>query len=245
MRNDLQFQNENGFSVVALLALMPLIVMLLTALAASALLLGTDAELKQDCRATLLRGQDEIASALNSLLALNPQAKALRSARAATEAALLVAADPASQVTLQTKLVEIKAEQVALAMKQRMLIMQAKRLSRSTPEAAKSRLLTTTRRRSNVAGAESTSPLHSNVHVAAFHVVATPSSSETPDYNPSANFSIEQHMSVTAEWPLAAILPAWLRNILGDVGLTLKTSCEATINKGDSGWQSQLQADRS
>ena len=59
-------KSQQGFSVVGLLVLMPLLISVASVVAAAMALLTTDAEMKQECRTTLIRAQDEIVQDLES-----------------------------------------------------------------------------------------------------------------------------------------------------------------------------------
>ncbi|MES2964884.1 MAG: hypothetical protein V4760_13415, partial [Bdellovibrionota bacterium] len=101
-------RSNRGFTVAGLLVLMPLLVSLVTFCAAAMLLLNADAELKHECRSTLLKAQDEIAEDLETLMKLNETARSLRQARATAEAAVIVAVAPPAIAAAKAALAAIK-----------------------------------------------------------------------------------------------------------------------------------------
>ena len=237
-------RSNRGFTVVGLLVLLPLLVSLVTSCAGAMLLLAADAELKHECRSTLLEAQSEIAEDLETLMKLNESASALRRARATAEAAVRLAVAPPAIAAARAALVAIKAKQVALAAKQTSLLFRAKSKSRSTPLKAKLKLHRKLRDKARRLESRD-STFETRLTTASFDVVASPRDSLTPDYHPTAGFTERQEMSVAAQWSVTSLLPEWLRRWLGREDLKMKTTCRATIVKGKRGWRSLLKTDKS
>lgn len=240
----MKLADQNGFTVTGLLVLLPLFVSLITLFAAAMSLLAADAELKHECRTTLLRAQDSIAADLEELMKLNETAQALRTARAKAELAVVAAVAPPAVAAAKAALTAIKIRQSFFAARQLTIIARAKAKSRSTPLKTKLKLHRDLRERSRLLDGKSAN-LEARLEEASFHVVATPENSLTPDYHPAPGFSESQRMSVDATWSVSALLPDWLARLLGRTDLEMKTTCRATIEKGRNGWRSRLKADKS
>lgn len=230
--------------MIGFLVLLPVLVSMITVAAAAMLMLSTDAELKHECRTTLLDAQDEIAGDLESLMKLNESARALRKARASAEIAARTAIAPPAVAAAQAALLAVKAQQAALAARQLALLFRAKSKSRSAPLKAKLKLHRSLREKARLIEARDRG-VETRLRSASFDVVASPSDSITPDYNPAPGFSASQEMSVDAEWSVTTLLPDWLRRWLGRDDLKMKTTCRATIAKKGSAWRSLLKADKS
>lgn len=237
-------RSNRGFTVVGLLVLLPLLVSLVTFCSAAMLLLNADAELKHECRSTLLEAQDEIANDLETLMKLNETARTLRRARDTAEVAVRVAVAPPAIAAARAALLAVIAKQAALASKQTSLLLRAKAKSRSTPLKTKLKLHRKLRDKAKLLESRE-SALETQLKSASFDVVASPRDSMTPDYHPSAGFTKLQEMKVEAQWSVTSLLPEWLRRWLGREDLKMKTTCRATIVKGKSGWRSLLKADKS
>ncbi len=240
----MKLKTEHGFTVIGLLVLLPVLFSMVVVCAASMSLLTTDAELKHECRTTLLEGQDQIAKDLETLMKLNDSARTLREARAAAEAAMKIAIVPPAVAAARAALAVIKARQAVLAAQQTALIFRAKARSRTTPLKTKLKLHQSLRAKARLAE-KSSGNVDSKFHSASFELIASPADSITPDYRPVSDFSSRQEMTVVAKWSVTSLLPEWLRNWLGKDDLQMTTSCTATIVKGKTGWRSLLKADKS
>lgn len=238
-------KSQSGFSALGLLILLPLLISIASVVAAAMALLSTDAQMKQECRTTLIRAQDEIANDLESLMKLNEQASELRLEREEAEAAVVAASEfPPALAAAQAKRLAVIAQQIVLAAKQRRLWAHAKKESGSAPLKAKLKLHRALRERAQTFSSQAVA-LNSRLQPAEFDVVRRPADSLTPNYEPSPQFSARQEMQVEVEWSITSLLPDWLRKLLGGEDLKMKTTCQATIDKGDEGWRSLLKGDRS
>jgi hypothetical protein len=237
-------RSDGGFTVVGLLVLLPFLVSIVAVMSGAMMLISADAELKHECRTTLIDAQDEIARDLEALMKLNGEARALRKARAAAERMVRLAVAPPAAVAARAALALVIARQTALAARQTALVFRAKSKSQTTPLKTKLKLHRSLREKARLIETRE-AILATRLKTASFDVVRTPADSLTPDYNPAPGFSIAQEMSVDAEWSVTTLLPAWLRQWLGREDLKMKTTCRATIEKKGNGWKSLLKADKS
>jgi hypothetical protein len=237
--------NKRGSVVVSLLILMPLLVAILAVSVAVHLTIRTDAKSRHVCRTELLRSQEKTARALTELLALNPRAKTLRHEREVADRAWQMAPTPPLKAAALIRLTFVIAKQVALAAQQKMLIAKGKseshlgpqRVSRSVSAAlAEDQALY--RARAIELGSRA------SAQSASFDLVATPSASLTPDYQPSRMFEERQTMRIRWQLAIGPLLPEWISHLLSlEFGrLKLKAECAATLRKEKSKWSPVLSA---
>lgn len=237
-------KSQRGFSLVGFLVLLPMLLSVVILVAGAMTLLTTDAELKHECRTTLLEAQEENAKDLEQLMELNDLAKSLRDARSAAEATVRVAVFPPAAAAARAALAAVVAKQTALAAKQTALIFRAKSRSRTSPLKAKLKLHRKLRDHARFVDARD-EEMRTRIRHGEFDLVRSPKDSLTPDYRPAADFSERQETSVEAEWSVTTLLPAWIRKWLGRDDLKMTTACRATVAKGKEGWRSLLKADKS
>ena len=242
--------NEAGFGLVSFLALVPLLFAVLGLVGGLALVLKTDAKLKHECRTQLLESQRSISRTLNQILANNKQGALLRAMRFQAEAEVRATASvPPAHVAAQMHLAAVKVQQARYKLSQKALIVQARRQTVITPRlattAVKARLADET---SLIAderfkSAYFPSPF-SRTNQPRFELEETPKNDDSPDYEPRSDFTATQEMKVSIEFDLGLILPSWLRALLPQERLKLKTDCNATLEKENEKWIERLSAVR-
>lgn len=239
-------KNDGGFGIVGFLILLPFLLSVLALIAGSALLFKADAHLQHECRTSVLNSERTIAQQLRKLMALNPQASALRLERTLAETQLkaaLAAAQPAAIAAAEAYVSIIKARQTLMAIEQKKLIaharletLQAPRLSRTAVKNA----LVNEARENRVTVPDTSSHLRPGF----FDIIATPKNDLTPNYNPSTSFSAKQTVDVDVKIEVCSLLPEWLRKLLPTRGLTVNTHCQATIENQENQWTETLSAAR-
>jgi hypothetical protein len=236
-------RNENGFGLVSFLALLPVILAAAAVILSSTVLLKADAKAKHQCRTELLNAQNSVSNKLERLIAMNKGAKALRIERRAAEAAVVAAAGvPVALAAAMAALDLVIAEQTAYAAIQNALIVAARLESELSPLQVSmgvqgSFSSVSLFRRPDVIG--------SRLKTGSFPLDASPQESPTPDYEPTTDFTREQTMSVTLEFLIAPLFPNWVRTLVTMDDLSLKTTCSASIEKGDRRWYAVLRPDNS
>ena len=230
---------SRGFGTVALLCLLPVLIAAMATVSAAFLLMRTDAEARHHCRARLLEEQGRIAKTLADLLALNPRARALRELAKGAEAHA-VALPPPFNAPAVAALQGVRAQQIALAAQQKLLLARGKLVSTATPMKVAFDL-----RRKISARAEQRLDYKRSLEAAEFDVIASPPGDLTPDYEPASTFTRSQRMRVSWDFAAAAVLPTWASKIVGASGLRSRGTCAATLEKGGSKWLPTLSADKS
>ncbi len=200
-----------------------------------------EAEATAACRASLAQSQNEAASALNELIALNPTAESLelkrntaQAALAAAEASMVPQAIAAAAFALRV----IELAQVPVIAKQRLLFARGKLAS----------LRSTTRALQEISGKipirlQGKGPQETNVP--RFHVLREPADARTPTYRPALDFNQLQRARV--RWLLTLEDPASTPESKRE--LTFETAvdvgCAITLEeKGDGRWAPQLTEDK-
>lgn len=217
---------NRGFGSVAMLALIPFLMTFGVASGSIYLLFRSDAKYRHHCRTKLLQSQERVARHLAELIALNPQAQALRMEREFAELDVSLAMDPPTQAAAQAKLNIVIQKQIRFAAKQQMLIMKAKLESRSGPAQASVSL-------SQAAASDikrrTSARLSPTSQGGAFDVRAKQVNSLSPDYEPALTFTKSQTMRVRWRIGLSALLPTWVDTWIPLTGLGLAAECSATL----------------
>lgn len=222
--------NQRGFALTALLILMPALLAVLAVISAAYLALADDAKTRHECRVELLRAQTQIAEDLRDLMALNPEASALRSE---LQAALAGGPEMAPEVAT------LEAQQMLLAARQEALIARATAHAAGSPELALARV-SAAHTGQSARLRRSDPSFHGSTRPATFDVIATPPGSLTPNYEPSPMFSQRLEMKVSWGYQLASFLPRWLIRLLGEPRLETNAECTATLEKEGTRWQAKL-----
>jgi hypothetical protein len=240
---------ERGSIVVSILILMPLFAAILALSAAVHLTIRTDAKSRHVCRVELLRSQAKVAQHLADLLALNPRAQMLRREREIAERAWRLALTPETKAAALVTLTLVITQQTALAAQQKLLVLKGTTESRLGPARVSRQVSTSLAEDQTIyrSGAVSLGS-RTSLQTAVFDIIATPSNSLTPDYQPSSTFEEKQTMRVRWQLALGPLLPRWANALLNgrlseDVGrLKLKAECAATLRKEKSKWSPVLSA---
>ncbi len=181
-----------------------------------------------ECRAGLLDTQEKLLSDMDSLLKLNSPARALKAQRLAAEAAVIaIASNPAALAAAQVALQLVIAEQRALEVLQRSIILKANLGSRV-------RVRQVSKRVSDEVSSVRTPNL-----------AVTPVTRDlAPEYKVAPE--IEDKHTIRVSWifrPLRS-LPDWLNEILKQTPLKFTAECSTTSEKGKSRWQARLKRDK-
>ena len=228
-----------GFGTIALLCLLPVLVASMATVSSAFLLLRTDAEARHHCRVRLLEEQSKVAQTLEELLALNPRARALRALARGAQAQAM-ALPPPFNAPAVAALESLRAQQLALAAKQRFLLAKGKLISAATPVKVAFDL-----KRKVAARSEQRLDYRRSFEVAKFDLVANPPGDLTPDYEPAPTFGKSQRMRVGWDFAADAVLPDWAKPIVRSHGLRSRGTCAATLEKGGTKWKPILSADKS
>lgn len=236
--------SEAGFGLVSFLALTPLVIAVISMVVALALTLTTDAKLKHECRTQILESQRNVSGYLNEIIANNKTAKALRTQRQIAEVAVKATIPfPPAHAAAKFDLAAVKASQYLHKLNQLRLIGLAKAQTmyapRKTTYAVRTLLISESKRLSELRAVP-----RSNQNFPQFDLIETPKGDASPDYVPAADFTPKQEVRVSVEFDLATILPGWLRALLPQKTLRLKTECNSTLEQENEKWIERLSAGR-
>lgn len=214
--------------MVSLVALVPLLLLVIVTIAAVQLALKRKLSAQAICVGEGLKLQAGLRTTLDSLLNLNPKAQALRAEHAAAVRAVQVAiatANGPGLVAARAALAGVEAAQVALAARQKSLLMQA-RWQRGEAKHRMERALRPLNPQQFNSGQRLSAP--------GLAVVPKPSTSITPDYVPVPNFSRQQSQSFSFSLDLGSrFLPlSWIQS----------AHCEVTLKGKEKAWQLQVLA---
>ncbi len=236
--------NARGSVLIGALVLVPVLISIFIVVAATYLMLRSDGRSRHACRVELLRSQEKVSRLLTQLIELNPKAAALRLEREVAEREVALTIGEPANVAAQANLALVIAKQTVHAIKQQKLITAARMESRLGPSRASQEIRTTLSLDQSAYQAGEARSFSFKTKTGAFDLIATPSDSITPDYQPSARFMTSQNMQVEWQLDLKSLLPAWIADLLPTEGLALKAECSATLQKGTLKWSPILNVDK-
>lgn len=235
--------NQRGFVMIGVLALIPLLMAALAFSCGSAYLLKDHAELKHQCRSSLLSAQTGAATSLNYLLAINPVAGTLRLMR---NLAIAMMEFPPTALFGGELLAMVTTMQRVVGFGQKALIELGRFHSKVEPALLRARQLVTIEGLRRSQGGVYRSIPWVTGKLGQFNLRTTHADSMTPDYQPERDFSRTQEASTKIQLPVSGLLPDWLRTLLNNPSARFSVDCAATVIKGEDGkWQATLSADRS
>ena len=219
----------NGFVTVILVALVPLLLLCVSLVAAASLLLLKWRKTHELCQVSLLKAQSTAAIRVNELFDLNPQARQLRFELAAAEAALAAspAGGPVAVAAAQANLEAVVTRQTVLRSRQEWI------KTRAVFDPSHDLLDFENELK------KETGVIPTRLDRVRLRVRERPASSLTPDHDPVPGFSRLQALSGTWSIVPDPVFPAWLRKFIPRLA-RLKGRCSATlIQKGDR-WNAAL-----
>ncbi|OQW49038.1 MAG: hypothetical protein A4S09_12765 [Proteobacteria bacterium SG_bin7] len=210
--------NQQGS--VSYFVLVPSLVMILTIVAAIALLIFTFRKNQRTCRTISLDAQAIQGEALNKILNLNMKARMLRQKETAIKAAMLAGTiSPPSLAKLYVALRLVQTSRRALDVQQRSIIYAANI------------------RATQIANSSNTLPRK----VIRLRVQPVNKSELAPEYKVDANFEKAQSLNYSYRLSMKDILPGWLLNFFIEVK-DLQMKCGATLKKKEDKWLPVLSA---
>lgn len=228
---------QSGFALVALLFLVPVLLILVSGLALTALSLRNYTIAKSSCRRAVWLAQVDMGKALQELLRLNPEARRLRMQRKLVEAQLA-----AAKISLQFELVAalqahkalIIAHQSKIRAQQQRLIFQAGLRRRNSPVTFKESTLSINIKKVRMQS------LTSNLAVQ-----FVPPQDLSPDVVVPPGFERRQALTLLWQAELLSEAPMEIMSALNIKSLNFNGQCAATLEKEGSKWLPQLVAGKS
>jgi hypothetical protein len=233
-------RNEKGFFLASFIVFLPLLLAIVAVGGASYLLIHGDGASRHACRSELLRVQRQVAESLQSLLALNEKARHLRLKRTQAEVACQAVAGTPAEAAAIAKLATVIAQQSALHARQLTLISQAQALTRGAGPKAQRAAMGAIDSHSHSRSAAGPAPLK----MGEFHVIASPISSASPDYQPAPRFRDSQEVVVQWFVDLRNYFGPWLTPFLENSPLRFGAECSATIEPQGRTWVARLSRGR-
>ena len=224
--------NQEGFFMIILLAISPLLITTIAFLSVLSVSLSQYHKGHQLCRQQLLETQGQLALIMKRLRDLNPKSQILRAKKKRAKMLLKVAIKTkvvAAIVLAKARLVKVTFNQVKHRGRQEKWLMMARRVQIKSPIQFR-RLV-----KSNFKN--SLSKLKSPKYK--FSLKPSPRLSLTPDYLPRINFEYQQMAS--AKWSIRFkdILPDWLSSLVS-TSQNLHFRCSATISRKEGEWRAIL-----
>lgn len=213
--------NQRG-SITPLL-LVPLLVTILTTLAASISTLIAFQKSQKLCRSLAISAQEIQGEALEKILQLNPTAKSLRIQEKALKAAIAAAAvTPGAQATLDKLYLSLRAIQAA----------------QKTLDVKQKTILFTANQRSTSMASSKTPQLPARKLRLRIHAKT---SEPAPEYDLDMNFERAQTLSYNYKLVLKNVLPGWLIKFFYKVS-DLDMECSSTLKQKEKKWRPALNA---
>lgn len=205
-----------GFSTLMLLFLLPMILIILTVSITSFYWISTYTQKQKLCRHTLLSTQKTLAEGLNTILALNPQAQALRLKEKLLKIAI------ASTITNPPLLAELIAQLKINQQTQVALNLKMKAIQKNTEIKAQSVLLAKAKDFLNFPKAQ-------------LHLIKTPPLAIAPDFIPSPLFESKQHLGLSWKSKTTSFLSTYL-----NTEKPIHGACSTTLHRKDNLWRPTL-----
>jgi len=222
--------NQRGHTT--LVFLLPLLLSIFSLVAGLTLSFNSYTKTLKFCRHDLLASQEILNTSINSLINLNPEAKALRISRKLAESTLTTSqAYPPLYPAALAAYRAVVAKQAALHFTQLSLISNAKFQALSQIQALKKKIL------SQIRGSQT---VHTYPNLA---VEETPPSSASPSYQRQINFSMRQKISFRWTYPAIAVLPKWVQFLIPSK-FNISGKCSSTISKRNLKWKARLSEDK-
>ncbi len=228
--------NQQGFSSLSLMVLLPL---LLSLLAGGAFIGRSLFEWNRQhhlCQKRVLTHQNELRSFLKQLLSLNPRAKSLMLQEKAAQAALVIATasgNPAAISAAGLRLKNIKASQLVLKTQQRIILSFAKNSAHRF----------NWNFRTDYYGVQKELHKSSLPYSYPLAVEPVPKSATAPMYRPVAHFSKKQNLGISIVWNIKnweflarVLIPAKAHE------RKLVISCGSTLKLENGKWYTHLSA---
>lgn len=213
--------NQRGS--ISYLVLAPLIVVILTTLAATITTLVAFQQKQKTCRKIALSAQEIQSAALAKILSLNTEAKSLRAQEVSLKTSITAAAAiPYGQgalPNLYTALRIVQGAQKSLDFQQRSILFTAN-VRATSVASSKSPLIPAKK-------------IQLRVHAK--------SKNAAPEYELDANFEKAQTVNFKYKLILKDVLPGWLLKLFVNVG-DVKMECSSTIKKKENKWLPVLNA---
>jgi hypothetical protein len=233
--------NQNtqmGFSTVALILFLPLLISVLAVFSIALLSIYQRTATDRLCKVDVLRLQSELGTILRDLLRLNRSAHALRIARARADAGLAAAIDSAIPIAIAAA----KAQQSAVIVRQTALAVRQKEL---LAQAAMARLSADRRLLAERGhfGLGTVRPRWSSSSTLAVH--AEPPDSLTPNYVPDDLFRERQSHTYDYRYDVFDRVPNWLQRFLvaqemGGRMRSVPAKCSASLKEQEGKWVAVL-----
>lgn len=214
-------RQEQGFVVVSMLALVPLVVTLVVCLCAALWSMRRQEAARSHCVRSAVQLQSRLKPTLDKLLRLNPRATSLRAQRTAADNAVTAAVAsgyPPAIAAAKAIQVAVVLQQVALRAKQEALFL----------EANADRQMAENDLRSVIGRKLGTSVVARRFYWRALAVEARPPAALTPDYRPVPLFHILQQQRFEFALPLR--------------GVTHAVACSATLQGRENAWRLKILA---
>ncbi len=243
-------KNERGNVTLALLGLLPLCLAVVLSVIAVFFVLRTHGVNLHECRTRLMRTESERLLVMQDLVGLNPEARKLRSqAKVAMKAvrAARLTGNPKAIAAAEAARAVVVALQLALSAKQKSLLVKANIEARISISRLKHAIKNETMKDQQLYSANQAAVIGDiSEEREVLAVVASPSESLTPDYQPAQDFEKREQIRVSWKfWP-ARLLPDWLQPA-GDYlqEFFIEGQCSSTAErKGNNQWRSRLAADK-
>lgn len=229
-------KNNRGFAVALIMALLPLLVGAVLVTFAVVSFIQTDLKLRHVCRSEGIKGQEDVAPILKTLLALNPMALRLR-----LELVQARAHAASGHPVALARLAKVEMKISSLVTRQQQLLRQSNLLLLRSHASAQGKLW---KEKNTVDNAVALfkgdlQVLHSTPPTLA---VRPDAPLHPPTYSPAENFANKQALEQKWQYRLSIIKP--LRAFLTGNYLFEK-SCAVTLKEENSKWVPQMIRDRS
>jgi hypothetical protein len=217
--------NQNGFSMLSLSFLLPILFFSCMVILASYHMITKYTEVQNECRSHVLKAQQDLGKKLVELINLNPDAQKLRAEEVRLKAIIAsLAATPPAAVPFVEALEINKARQAFLRLRQEKIIftanLEAKKEMGELPFKIKN--------------AQYSSP--------SLKIYKSPAFAIAPDHLPMPFFTELQTIKVNWSYPIEEFVPTNLLKLFSATNypLTIQGKCAATLIKKGNVWNPKL-----
>lgn len=238
-----------GFALASFTICLPLFLAVAGAFVGSMIALRAQRSALHECRTAALATQAVLASGLDELLALNPEAERLRREIAAADALARTAPEPATRATAAARAAALRLQQIIFDTRQKRLIFTTEARAAQAFERGRTaiaRSYSISAREFDGRGALNTSArgVRPTGRPPKMRLEKYPPSQPGPSYSPSPQAESEQVARLVWAVTLSDVVPDWMPLSDDSVRTREHAQCASTVIEKEGRWSPRLAADK-
>ncbi|MFV3408301.1 hypothetical protein ACNH6C_06825 [Bdellovibrio bacteriovorus] len=232
-------RNQQGFAVILILALLPILVSGLFLVAAMMGFLQLDLAMKHTCRSEGLQGQERVRPHLEKLLSLNPRALKLKAEWITAQVQLkaaYAAKNPPLIAAAKLRVAQVETWRQTLDAQQKQLIQQSNLQLQRSHSSTRTQLYRAHREYQTRLNFLTIKTQIENEPIP--RLAVRPDFPDTaPTYSPEPDFEVRQALAQRWQYRIA-LRPPFSNFLKADFGF--EKACAVTLTKGSLRWKTQI-----